>query len=330
MFDPEIQEIFSKIKERNKVFLARAITWAESSNETSRRKILELLDHLGDFRSNAIRIGVTGPPGVGKSTMIESLGLELIQKGYSVAVLAVDPSSSESHGSILGDKTRMTKLSSHPSAYVRPSPSGLELGGVNQASRESILICEAAGYDFIFVETVGVGQSEIEVKEMTDIFLLLLNPGGGDELQGIKKGIMEAADIIAITKYDSHLTKAGEEAFSHVKASLQVMKNYRLELPDVLNVSSVTSHNTERLLKIIESKTAAQKQTGEWDVKRKNQERVWFRRGLLRRLNELIENDPTTLTILDNYEKKTNNATRPVPIDIEKHLEKLKERFGLD
>jgi len=330
LFDPEVQDIYKKIRARNKIFLARAITWAESRNEVSRKKILDLISLFGEIKSSSIKIGITGPPGVGKSTLIESLGLLLTDLGHSVAVLAVDPSSNESHGSILGDKTRMTQLSARPLAFVRPSPSGLELGGVNQASRESILICEAAEFDFIFIETVGVGQSEIEVKDMTDLFLLLLNPGGGDELQGIKKGIMEAADLIAITKYDSHLTKAGDEAFSHIRQSLHVMKTYRPELPEVINVSASTGHNVERLLNIIITKADNLKASGEWLQKRKDQEKSWFRRGLLRRLHELVDRDPATGQILENYENGKGDTTHPVPIEIENQLKKLKERFGLN
>ena len=182
--------------------LAKAITLVESTRADHGEQAVQLLAELMPHAGKSIRIGVSGAPGVGKSTFIESLGNYLTEQGHQVAVLAVDPTSAVSGGSILGDKTRMEALSVNPKAFVRPSPAGTTLGGVTRRTRESLLLCEAAGYDVIIVETVGVGQSETAVSDMTDMFLLLLSPGGGDDLQGIKRGIMELADLVLVNKAD--------------------------------------------------------------------------------------------------------------------------------
>ena len=191
--------------------LARAITLVESTLGRHGETAGELMQLLLPHRDHSVRIGITGVPGVGKSTFIEAFGLFLCEAGHRVAVLAVDPTSAISGGSILGDKTRMEKLSRHPAAYIRPSPSGGALGGVTRKTRETITLCEAAGYDLILVETVGVGQSEIAVRSMTDFFLLLALTGAGDELQGIKKGIVEMADGMAVTKADGDNVVAAEK-----------------------------------------------------------------------------------------------------------------------
>jgi LAO/AO transport system kinase len=184
--------------------LSRAITLVESSNEKHRKSAGEILKGVLPKTGKSFRLGITGVPGVGKSTFIESFGMELVRRGHKVAVLAVDPSSNKSKGSILGDKTRMEQLSVHPNVYIRPSPSGGTLGGIARSTHESILLCEAAGYDYILIETVGVGQSEVAVSKISDFFLLLMLAGAGDELQGIKRGIMEMADSVVITKADGN------------------------------------------------------------------------------------------------------------------------------
>lgn len=186
----------------DRVILSQAITLVESQRSVDREKARQVVNACLPQSGRSFRLGITGVPGVGKSTFIETLGLQLIQQGHRVAVLTIDPSSQLSGGSILGDKTRMAELSVHPSAYIRPSAAGTSLGGVAAKTRELILLCEAAGYDFILVETVGVGQSEVAVHALTDFFLLLLLPGGGDELQGIKRGVVEMADLIAVNKAD--------------------------------------------------------------------------------------------------------------------------------
>jgi LAO/AO transport system kinase len=189
--EPSVSELMDGVLNQNLTALSKAITLVESGLPHHRRMANELIDGLLPHAGKSHRIGITGVPGVGKSTFIESFGLQLIERGHRVAVLAIDPTSSISHGSILGDKTRMNELAAHPNAFIRPTPSGGNLGGVHRKTRESILLCEAFGFDRIIVETVGVGQSETAVHHMTDVFLLLLLSGAGDELQGIKRGIME-------------------------------------------------------------------------------------------------------------------------------------------
>jgi len=204
--------------------LGRAITLIESIKPDHRELAEKLLSDVMPFTGKSLRLGITGVPGVGKSTFIEALGNHVIEQGHKVAVLTVDPSSSISGGSILGDKTRMPTLAVNPSAFIRPSPSGSTLGGVARRTREAILLCEAAGFDVVIVETVGVGQSETLVSEMTDIFLLMLLPGGGDDLQGIKRGIMELADIVIINKSDGEMERAASVSASDIQHALQLLK----------------------------------------------------------------------------------------------------------
>ena len=204
--------------------LSRGITLIESTRSDHREQAERLLEHLSPRTGGAIRIGVSGVPGVGKSTFIEGLGRHVTDLGHRMAVLAVDPSSKRSGGSILGDKTRMEQLSRNPAAFIRPSPAGVTLGGVARRTRESILLCEAAGFDVVLVETVGVGQSETAVAEMTDFFLLLLLPGGGDELQGLKKGIVEIADMIVVNKADGDLLQTAKRSVVEYASALRMLR----------------------------------------------------------------------------------------------------------
>jgi LAO/AO transport system kinase len=222
------QAYIDGVRAGDRMFLSRAITLVESTLEADRKLAVEVLEGCQPLAGKAFRLGITGVPGVGKSTFIDAFGMYLIGRGYKLAVLAVDPSSEISKGSILGDKTRMEKLSMHPNAYIRPSPARGSLGGVTRTTREAILLCEAAGFDFIIVETVGVGQSEVAVHGMVDFFLLLMLAGAGDELQGIKKGIMEMADGIVINKADGdNLLKA---------------RRARVEFESALHLFPVASH----------------------------------------------------------------------------------------
>ena len=211
----------------DRIVLARAITLIESALPEDQQLAGEVLDTVMAHTGNSLRMGITGAPGVGKSTFIESFGQTLIRAGKKVAVLTIDPTSQITGGSILGDKTRMQELANERGAFIRPSPSGQTLGGVASHTRESILLCEAAGFDYIIVETVGTGQSEYAVKHMVDFFLLLIQPGSGDELQGIKKGIVEMADAIAVTKADGDNTKAAKATrvdFQHALHTIEAMK----------------------------------------------------------------------------------------------------------
>jgi LAO/AO transport system kinase len=204
--------------------LARAITLIESTRGDHRAEAGRLLEAIMPHTGKAIRVGISGAPGVGKSTFIEALGNHVIDQGHKVAVLTVDPSSAISGGSILGDKTRMETLARRPDAYIRPSPSGNTLGGVTRRSRETLLLCEAAGFDVIFVETVGVGQSETKVAEMTDMFVLLLQPGAGDELQGIKRGIMELADLVLVNQADDGREGLANHSAADYRHALQLLR----------------------------------------------------------------------------------------------------------
>jgi LAO/AO transport system kinase len=220
----DLTDLAHGVRARNRAVLGRAITLVESNSPDDRRDAQELLSDLLPDTGDAYRIGVSGVPGVGKSTFIESLGLQLVVAGHRVAVLAVDPSSSISKGSILGDKTRMEKLAASDNAFIRPSPTGGSLGGVARKTREAILVCEAAGYDVVLVETVGVGQSEIAVAEMVDFFLLLKLAGAGDELQGIKRGILELADLIAINKADGENLEPAKLAQAEFARALGILR----------------------------------------------------------------------------------------------------------
>lgn len=210
------------ILEGNIRALSKAITLVESTKPEHRRQAISLINELYDHRKSSIRLGITGIPGVGKSSFIERLGLDIIGQGLKLAVLAIDPSSTKTGGSILGDKTRMEELSRAPEAFIRPSPSSGTLGGVAARTRESMLLCEAAGFDVIIIETVGVGQSETEVINLSDIFIMLAMPGTGDELQGIKRGIMEAADLIVINKADGENVNAAKRAKKQLEIALHL------------------------------------------------------------------------------------------------------------
>jgi LAO/AO transport system kinase len=234
----------------------------------------DLMKMLLPHRDNSVRIGITGVPGVGKSTFIEAFGLYLCEQGHRVAVLAVDPTSVVSGGSILGDKTRMEKLSRHPSAYIRPSPSGGALGGVTRKTRETITLCEAAGYDVILVETVGVGQSEIAVRSMTDFFLLLALTGAGDELQGIKKGIVEMADAIAVTKADGDNLAEAEKLKLELGQVLRFLAPVTAGWkPEVLTCSAVQGNGIAEVRELVERFRAEMTASGEWAARRLGQVR---------------------------------------------------------
>jgi LAO/AO transport system kinase len=220
---PDTGTLASGVLDGKRRALAQAITLVESTRDDHRVAASDLLQLLIPHSGNSIRLGISGVPGVGKSTFIEALGNHVIDAGHRVAVLSVDPSSAISGGSILGDKTRMELLSRRDEAYIRPSPSGNTLGGVTRRSREALIVCEAAGYDVVIVETVGVGQSETRVADMTDMFLLLLLPGGGDELQGIKRGIMELADLVLINKADDEMQALAGRAVADYASALRLL-----------------------------------------------------------------------------------------------------------
>ncbi|HOZ32969.1 MAG TPA: methylmalonyl Co-A mutase-associated GTPase MeaB [Tabrizicola sp.] len=267
--------------------LARAITLVESARPDHRDQALALLEALRDG-PQALRIGLSGTPGVGKSTFIESFGLLLTGQGLRVAVLAVDPSSARSGGSILGDKTRMERLSRDPNAFIRPSPSQTQLGGVARRTREAVALCEAAGFDVVLIETVGVGQSETVVAELSDLFLLLLAPAGGDELQGVKRGIMEMADLILVNKADGDLRAAALRTVADYSGALHLLRRRPQDPPGVPKALPVSALGNEGLAQAwaeMQTLVAWRKGQGHWARTRADQARHWFleevRQGLL-------------------------------------------------
>jgi len=257
--------------------LARAISLVESSNPEHQKLAQALLVRIAPAAGKAHRIGITGVPGVGKSTFIESFGTLLTEKGHKVAVLAVDPSSSRSGGSILGDKTRMETLANNPNAYIRPSPASGTLGGVAAKTREAMLLCEAAGFDVVLVETVGIGQSETAVCDMTDFFLALMLPGAGDELQGIKKGLVELADMIAINKADGDNVKRANLAAGEYRGALHILTPRSEHWhPPVLTYSALTGAGIDTIWQKILDHRTAMNASGEFDARRRDQQVKWM------------------------------------------------------
>jgi LAO/AO transport system kinase len=262
--------------------LARAITLAESSRPDHRAQAEDLLAELLPRSGGAIRIGISGAPGVGKSTLIERLGLALIAAGHRLAVLAIDPSSPVTGGSILGDKTRMAELARATSAFIRPSPSGGLLGGVTRHTADAILLAEAAGFDIVLVETVGTGQSEVAVADMVDLFLLLLPPAGGDALQGIKKGAVELADLLVVTKADGDLAAAASAAVAEYRAALPLLRPPNPPWrPEVLACSALTGTGVPELWQAVERYAAVMRAAGAWERRRGAQaaRRLWDELG---------------------------------------------------
>lgn len=271
--------------------LARAITLVESGRADHRAQAAELLERLSGAGRQALRIGLSGTPGVGKSTFIEAFGMMLVAEGLKVAVLAVDPSSARSGGSILGDKTRMERLSREPNAFIRPSPSQAQLGGVARRTREAVSLCESAGFDVVLIETVGVGQSETLVAEMTDLFILLMAPAGGDELQGVKRGIMEMADMILVNKADGDLRPAALRTVSDYAGALRLLRKRPQDpegFPKALPVSALQDEGLKAAWADMQHLAAWRRAEGHFARRRAEQARHWFeaevREGLLARL----------------------------------------------
>ncbi len=278
---PNAEDLFSELAAGNRMALGRAITIIESKRRDYLPLARELVNLALQEKSSSFRIGVTGTPGVGKSTFIESFGMHLLSLGKKVAVLAVDPSSQVSKGSILGDKTRMTRLSSEENAFIRPSAAGRSLGGVARKTRETILLCEAAGYDYVLIETVGVGQSETMVHQMVDFFLLLLQPGAGDELQGIKRGIVEMADCIAVNKADGNNLDKAKQAKQQYKNALHLfpVKENGWN-PKTTLISGLQASGLEDLLEILEGYKSEMGESGYWQSHRKEQDAAWMMRAV--------------------------------------------------
>ncbi len=282
--------------------LSRAVTLIESTREDHRAAAADLLDRLAPLGRRAMRVGLTGTPGVGKSTFVEAFGLMLLERGLSVAVLAVDPSSARSGGSILGDKTRMERLARHPRAYVRPSPAASELGGVARRTREAAALLEAAGFDVLLVETVGVGQSETAVAGVTDLFVLLLAPGGGDELQGVKRGIMEIADLILVNKADGTRLAEARRTQADYAGALRLMRRREGDpegFPAATTVSAVEGQGLEAAWDAMRALHEHRRASGALARRRIAQARAWFDEEVRRALLARATDDPGLRARLD-------------------------------
>ena len=272
----DVQALIEGVKGGDRAALARSITLVESRKPAHRALARELLRELSPLAGNSIRLGLSGVPGAGKSTFTDAMGCLLIEQGHKVAVLAVDPSSSVTGGSILGDKTRMELLSQRIEAFIRPSPSAGSLGGVAEKTREAMLVCEAAGFDVIIIETVGVGQSETAVAGMTDIFCLLQLPNAGDDLQAIKKGIMEIADLIVINKADIN-PQAANVARSQIKSALGMLRHASPNwTPPVLMLSALQKQGIADFWNTIENYRSTMQRSGEFEARRRHQARAWM------------------------------------------------------
>jgi LAO/AO transport system kinase len=275
----DTNELRDRILNQDRRALARAITLVESGRKDHRAQASDLLDALRPSGRQAIRIGLSGTPGVGKSTFIESFGMFLTAQGMRVAVLAVDPSSARSGGSILGDKTRMERLSRDKNAFIRPSPSQTHLGGVARRTREAVALCEAANFDVVLIETVGVGQSETVVAEMSDLFLLLLAPAGGDELQGVKRGIMEMADLILVNKADGDLKATATRTCADYSGALRLLRKRPQDpdgFPKAMTVSAIEENGLEEAWAQMRELATWRREHGQWDSRRAAQARHWF------------------------------------------------------
>ncbi len=306
-----IAKLADKLKQGDRRSLSKAITLIESTRKDHRDKANRLMSQITKHNHSSIRIGLTGTPGVGKSTFIECLGIQLIKAGKKVAVLAVDPSSTTSGGSILGDKTRMDLLSRSELAYIRPSPTNCNLGGVARRTNASIILCEAAGFDIILVETVGVGQSETMVAEMTDIFCLLIAPAGGDELQGVKRGIMEIADLILINKADGSLKEAAVRTCSEYSSALNLFRDRGSDPPDFPKAKTISALNgtaiKETWLEI--RKLVTWRKKNDFFSKRRNKQKlIWFERELAYLIQKNIKDSNTIQKQRVYYEERISSG----------------------
>ena len=324
----DIELLAQSITSGDRKAIANGITLVESTKEEDQALAEQLLDKLKTSTNNSIRIGISGPPGVGKSTFIEALGHPVLDTGERLAILAIDPSSSISGGSILGDKTRMESLSRSENTFIRPSPSSGNLGGVNRSTRESISILEAAGYSVVLVETVGVGQAETEVFEMTDIFLVLLSPGGGDELQGIKRGITELADILVVNKSDGNLLATSKSTVLDYKNALKLLKPRIKEwtIP-ILSCSALQKEGINEVWdQIIELKNHLMN-TGQLKENRQKQNEIWLKNKKKNLILAAIESDETLIDKLSQIKKtqwQETQETSFLSVVIKKIKEKIK------
>lgn len=309
MSSQDAKELAPAILGGDRRALAQAITLIESTRPEDRQVAHALLEELVPRAGQSIRIGISGVPGVGKSTFIESLGNFLIDEGHNVAVLAVDPSSAVSGGSILGDKTRMDRLSKRSEAFIRPSPAGTTLGGVTRHTRETILMAEAAGFDVLLVETVGVGQSETAVSEMTDMFILMLLPGGGDELQGIKRGIVELADLILVNKADGDMLPLAQRSVADYRNALHLLhpRSEHWQVP-VESYSAIEGSDTPGVWDIVQRYRRALSDAGELEEKRAVQAKSWMWSEVRDALVDELKDDPDVKARVKHLEEEVTGG----------------------
>ncbi|MCV7030318.1 methylmalonyl Co-A mutase-associated GTPase MeaB [Mycobacterium sherrisii] len=300
-----VDKLATAIRSRDRASLPRAITMLESTRADHREQAQQLLLNLLPDSGNAHRVGITGVPGVGKSTTIEALGMHLIDRGHRVAVLAVDPSSTRTGGSILGDKTRMSRLAAHPDAYIRPSPTSGTLGGVAKATRETVILLEAAGFDVILIETVGVGQSEVAVANMVDTFVLLTLARAGDQLQGIKKGVLELADIVVVNKADgAHLPEARKAARELSSAIRLIYPRETLWRPPVLTMSAVEGSGLAEMWDTVERHRKVLTEAGEFEDRRRAQQVDWTWQMVRDTVLDRVLSNPTVRAMRADVERR--------------------------
>ncbi len=320
-----LQDYVDGVLAGDRPVLARAITLVESRREADSALAQSLLERLLPHTGRSVRVGITGTPGVGKSTLLDALGLSLIERGHKLAVLAVDPSSTVSGGSILGDKTRMARLAMRPEAFIRPSPSAASLGGVTRRTRETMLLCEAAGFDVVLVETVGVGQSETAVADMVDHFVVLSLPNSGDELQGIKKGVLELADVLAVNKADGDAMAQASLALRELKAALRYLRPRFSEwTPRALKVSGLSGDGLDELWQAVLDHRAALSETGRLGDVRKEQLRRWMWAMIEERLVATFKADPAVQAKLEALESQVIAGSTTAP----RAAVELLEAFG--
>lgn len=296
-------ELADQVSRGDRRALARAITLVESTRADHRNEARHLLDEVLPHTGRSLRLGISGAPGAGKSTLVEALGQHAIDAGHQVAVLAVDPSSTRSGGSILGDKTRMSDLGRRAEAYIRPTPSGGALGGVARRTREALLLCEAAGFDLVLIETVGVGQSEVAVADLVDLFVLVAAPGGGDELQGIKRGIMELADVIVVNKADGDLLPAANRAASDLRHALHLVRPKRPEWTvPVLLASALQVDGISETWDAITAGVDHLRQAGTFETQRADQAVAWMWSEVEDELRGGFRSEPAVQALLQEVE----------------------------
>lgn len=301
----DINEMADGILSSNITYISKAITLIESTKTEHQEQAQQIINAIISYSGNSMRLGITGVPGVGKSTFIETYGLEVVNNGHKLAVLAIDPSSQISKGSILGDKTRMEQLSIHPNAFIRPSPSSGTLGGLARKTKESMIVCEAGGYDYIIIETVGVGQSETAVQQLTDFFLLLMLAGAGDELQGIKRGIMEMADTLVITKADgSNIEKAKMARAEYARALHLFPPSESHWIPQVLTCSSTENSGVSEIYNVINQYKNQTTISNYFQQKRIEQNKKWLHQTIHDSLMDQFYGDKNVQASILEIEKK--------------------------